>query len=156
MSKSRPISATDHNNKGWVVVDWTQVRLEAKRVEREKAKAEKAECEAKEERACKEERRCRAEEEKEAERKCKVEAERGDETGASSSEASGVKKVVMDPGCTCCTQAKTICEFLVDSNKKWVACIWCNQSKGKCWWPGDGKGTKVGPKATTKVNKGKK
>ncbi|KIN95010.1 hypothetical protein M404DRAFT_34522 [Pisolithus tinctorius Marx 270] len=32
----------------------------------------------------------------------------------------------------------------------------CNQSKGKCQWPGDGKDSKAGPKARGKVNKGKK
>ncbi|KIN98514.1 hypothetical protein M404DRAFT_31204 [Pisolithus tinctorius Marx 270] len=32
----------------------------------------------------------------------------------------------------------------------------CNQSKGKCWWPGDGKDAEAGPKAGPKANKGKK
>ncbi|KIN96729.1 hypothetical protein M404DRAFT_32968 [Pisolithus tinctorius Marx 270] len=150
MSKSRLIVATNNNNEGHVIIDWTQVPndkiryntddeeeweeqawLEAKRVEREKAKAEKAAWEAEEERACKEEE--------------KKDSEAGGE----------VKKVVMDPGCTHCTQAKAVCEFLVDGNKKQVACIWCNQSKGKCWWPGDGKDTKASPKAR-RVDKGKK
>ncbi|KIN95975.1 hypothetical protein M404DRAFT_33713 [Pisolithus tinctorius Marx 270] len=165
MSKSGPIIATDNNDKGWVVIDWSQapdnsirydtnnkeeVWLEAKRVVTEKAKAKRAVQEAEEERAHKEEERHRAEEEKEAKQRCKAKA------GASGSEAGGeVKKVVMDPSCTCCTWAKAICEFLVDGNKKWVACVWCNQSKGKCWWPGDSKDTKASPKAR-RVNKGKK
>ncbi|KAI5995780.1 hypothetical protein F5J12DRAFT_896409 [Pisolithus orientalis] len=74
--------------------------------------------------------------------KHQAEAEKGDEAGAEagSSEAGGeVGKVVMDPGCTCCAWAKAVCKFLMDGNKKWVACIQCNLSKGKCWWPGDGK-----------------
>ncbi|KIO05041.1 hypothetical protein M404DRAFT_25655 [Pisolithus tinctorius Marx 270] len=58
----------------------------------------------------------------------------------------------MDPGCTCCAQAKVTCTFVIDGNKKCVACVQCNQSKGKCHWPGDGKDAKAGPKAI----KGKK
>ncbi|KIO05889.1 hypothetical protein M404DRAFT_25159 [Pisolithus tinctorius Marx 270] len=122
-----------------------QVQLEAKRAERERAEAKQAEREAKEKKVCKEEER--------------HEAEKGDEasTGASSSKAGGeVNRVVMDPNCTCCTQVKVICEFLMNSNKKQVACVQCNQSKGKCQWPRDGKDTKAGPKATSKVDKGKK
>ncbi|KIO12065.1 hypothetical protein M404DRAFT_19888 [Pisolithus tinctorius Marx 270] len=126
-----------------------QAQLEAERAERERAEAERAVWEAEERRACEEEERC------EAECKCKAEAKKSDGAGAGSSEAAEVKKVVMDPG-TCYTWAKTICEFLIDSNKKWVTCMWCNQSKGKCQWPGDGKDTKVGPKAASKVDKGKK
>ncbi|KIN96357.1 hypothetical protein M404DRAFT_33330 [Pisolithus tinctorius Marx 270] len=135
-----------------------QVWLEAERVAREQAEAERAEQErveaeriaqeAEEKRACKEEEKCKAEEEKEAERKCKA------KTGKSSEARGEVKRVVMDPGCTRCTWANTICEFLVDGNKKWVACIQCNQSKGKCRWPGDGKDAEAGSKA--KANKGKK
>ncbi|KIO05565.1 hypothetical protein M404DRAFT_25291 [Pisolithus tinctorius Marx 270] len=41
----------------------------------------------------------------------------------------------MDPGCTCCTQAKTIC---------------------KCLWPGDGKDAESSPKADRRADKGKK
>ncbi|KIN97786.1 hypothetical protein M404DRAFT_31996 [Pisolithus tinctorius Marx 270] len=178
MSKSRLISVTDNNNKGQVIIDWTQVLddairydtnneeeeeqawLEAKRAEREKAKAERAEQEAEEKRACRDEERCKVEEEREAEKRHKAKEEReakqrhkakagkGDEAGGE------VKKVVMDPSCTHCSWAKTICEFLMDGNKKQVTCIWCNQSKGKCWWPGDGKDAKAGPKV--KVDKGKK
>ncbi|KAI6144666.1 hypothetical protein BKA82DRAFT_4358453 [Pisolithus tinctorius] len=181
MSESRLIVAADSNNKGRAIIDWTQVpddeirydtddeeevmkakskerkrrkaaeqarqeeqaRLEAERVAREKAKAEKAEREA-------EEKKRRAEEEKEAERKCKAEADKGDEAGGE------VKKVVMDPGCTRCTRANTVCKFLVDGNKKRVACIRCNLSKGKCRWPGDGKDAEAGPKAALKADKGKK
>ncbi|KIO08127.1 hypothetical protein M404DRAFT_23400 [Pisolithus tinctorius Marx 270] len=62
----------------------------------------------------------------------------------------------MDPGCTHCTWAKVICKFLVDGNKKRVTCVCCNLSKGKCWWPRDGKDAEAGPKAVGKVNKGKK
>ncbi|KIO06049.1 hypothetical protein M404DRAFT_24814 [Pisolithus tinctorius Marx 270] len=59
----------------------------------------------------------------------------------------------MDPGCTRCTWARTVCKFVVDSNKKRVACVRCNLSKGKCQWPRDGKDAEAGPKA---VGKGKK
>ncbi|KIN94062.1 hypothetical protein M404DRAFT_35434 [Pisolithus tinctorius Marx 270] len=201
MSESRPITATDKNNEGRVVVDWTQVsddairydtddkeevmkakskerkrrkvaeqarqeeqaRLETKRVERERIEAERAEREkAKAEKAVQEaeERRVRKEEERwEAEHKCKAEAGKSDEAGAggTSGEPGGeVKRVVMDPGCTHCTRAQVICEFLIDGNKKRVACVHCNQSKGKCRWPGDGKDAEAGPKATTKADKGKK
>ncbi|KIN93565.1 hypothetical protein M404DRAFT_35989 [Pisolithus tinctorius Marx 270] len=128
-------------------------QIEAKRAEKEKAEAENAEREA-------EEKRVREEEEKrEAECKRKAEASKSDEagTGGASGEAGGeVKRVVMDPGCTCCTRAQVICEFLIDSNKKWVACVRCNLSKGKCQWPGDRKDIEAGPKATTKADKGKK
>ncbi|KIO08764.1 hypothetical protein M404DRAFT_22628 [Pisolithus tinctorius Marx 270] len=203
MSDSRPITVTDKNDKGRVVIDWTQVlddairydtddeeevmkakskerkrrkaaeqaqqeeqaqleeqaRLEAKRVEREwieakraereKAEAEKAAWEAEERRVCEEEERWEAE----------AEASKSDEAGAggASGEPGGeVKRVVMDPGCTCCTQAQVVCEFLVDGNKKRVACVRCNQSKGKCRWPGDRKDAEASPKATTKADKGKK
>ncbi|KIO10976.1 hypothetical protein M404DRAFT_21192 [Pisolithus tinctorius Marx 270] len=128
-------------------------RIEAERAEREKAEAEKAAREA-------EERRVREEEERrEAERKCKAEAGKSDEAGAggASGEAAGeVKRVVMDPGCTRCTRAQVVCEFLVDGNKKRVACVRCNLSKGKCRWPGDGKDAEAGPKGGPKVDKGKK
>ncbi|KIN99807.1 hypothetical protein M404DRAFT_30056 [Pisolithus tinctorius Marx 270] len=108
------------------------------------AEAERAEREAEERKGCKEEERW------EAKHKCKAEARAG------GSEAVGeVRKVVMDPGCTHCTQAKAICKFLGDGNKKQVACIQCNQSKGKCQWPGDGKDTKASPKAR-RTDKGKK
>ncbi|KAI6156543.1 hypothetical protein BKA82DRAFT_30462 [Pisolithus tinctorius] len=123
--------------------------LEAKRVEREWTEAERAVHEAKEE-------RCKAKEEREAKQKCKAEAGKGDKASASSSEASKVKKVVMDPGCTHCAQAQVVCKFLMDGNKKCIACVRCNQSKGKCQWPRDGKDAKAGPKVAGKVNKGKK
>ncbi|KIO11700.1 hypothetical protein M404DRAFT_20319 [Pisolithus tinctorius Marx 270] len=58
----------------------------------------------------------------------------------------------MDPGCTRCAWAQTVCEFIVDGNKKRIACMRCNLSKGKCRWPGDGKDTEASPKAV----KGKK
>ncbi|KIO00333.1 hypothetical protein M404DRAFT_29713 [Pisolithus tinctorius Marx 270] len=131
-----------------------QAQLEAERAEREKAKAEKivwekakverAEREAKEKKACEEEER------QEAKHNRKAEASKGDEAGGE------VKRVVMDPGCTHCTWAQVVCEFLIDSNKKWVACICCNLSKGKCWWPGDRKDVEAGPKAVGKADKGKK
>ncbi|KIO00584.1 hypothetical protein M404DRAFT_29517 [Pisolithus tinctorius Marx 270] len=47
-----------------------------------------------------------------------------------------------------------VCEFVVDGNKKCIACVRCNQSKGKCRWPGDGKDAEAGPKV--KADKGKK
>ncbi|KIN97337.1 hypothetical protein M404DRAFT_32322 [Pisolithus tinctorius Marx 270] len=201
MSDSRPIDAADNNNKGRVVIDWSQVsedtikydtddeeetmrakakerkrrkaaeqarreeqaRLEAKRVERERIETERAEREkAEAEKAAREaeERRVRKEEERrEAERKRKAEAGKSDEAGAggASGEAAGeVKRVVMDPGCTRCTRAQVVCEFLVDGNKKQVACMRCNLSKGKCRWPGDGKDAEASPKAGPKVDKGKK
>ncbi|KAI6148796.1 hypothetical protein BKA82DRAFT_22512 [Pisolithus tinctorius] len=164
MSKSRPITVTDKNDKGWVVIDWTQVSddaiqydtndeeeeeqawLEAKRVEREQIEAEKAVWEAEERRVCEEEER------QEAECKHKAKAGKSDEasTGGASGEAGGeVKRVVMDPGCTHCTWAQVICKFLVDGNKKRVACMHCNQSKGKCQWPGDRKDAEAGPKAVS-------
>ncbi|KIO05631.1 hypothetical protein M404DRAFT_25342 [Pisolithus tinctorius Marx 270] len=136
-----------------------QVWLEAERVAREQVEAERAEWErveaerivqeTKEQRACEEGEKRKAEEEKEAERKHKA------ETGKSSEARGEVKRVVMDPGCTCCTRANTICKFLVDGNKKQVACIRCNQSKGKCQWPGDGKDAEAGSKAG-RSDKGKK
>ncbi|KIN96779.1 hypothetical protein M404DRAFT_33002 [Pisolithus tinctorius Marx 270] len=174
MSDSRPITTTDNNSEGQVMVDWTQVLDDAIKYDtnneeetmRAKAKERKW-CKAAkqawwEEQAWLEAERVERErveakrEEKEAEQKHKAKAEKGDEAGAGSSEAAGVEKVVMEPSCTHCTQAKTVCEFLMDGNKKQVTCIWCNQSKGKCQWPGDRKDTKTGPKATTKVDKGKK
>ncbi|KIO15019.1 hypothetical protein M404DRAFT_17890 [Pisolithus tinctorius Marx 270] len=169
MSESRPISTTGNDNKGWVIVDWTQVAdnairydtddeeevmkakakerkrqkaakqaqreeqawIEAERVVREQAEAKRIAWEAKEQRAHKEEEKCRAEEEKEAEQKHKAKANKGDEAGG-----------------------EVTCEFLIDGNKKWVACVQCNLSKGKCWWPGDGKDAKASPKV--KADKGKK
>ncbi|KIO11373.1 hypothetical protein M404DRAFT_20820 [Pisolithus tinctorius Marx 270] len=194
MSDSRPIAATDNDDEGWVVIDWTQLpdddirydtddeeevmkakakerkrrkaaeqawqeeqaRLEAKRAAREKAKTERIAQEAKEQRVCEEEERCKAKEEREAKRRCKAKAGKGDEARAGGSKAGEVKKVVMDPGCTRCARAQVVCEFLVDGNKKRVACVCCNQSKGKCWWPGDGKDSEAGPKVASKANKGKK
>ncbi|KIN97384.1 hypothetical protein M404DRAFT_32367 [Pisolithus tinctorius Marx 270] len=118
-------------------------RVKAERAERERAKAEQAEREAKEKKLHKEEERW------EAEHKCKAETGKGDEARGE------VKRVVMDPpDCTRCAWAKVICEFLMDRNKKRVACMCCNLSKGKCQWPGDGKDTKAGPKV--KADKGKK
>ncbi|KIO12127.1 hypothetical protein M404DRAFT_19976 [Pisolithus tinctorius Marx 270] len=177
MSDSRPTVAANNNDEGRVV-DWAQVPdddirydtdeeeevmrakvkerkrrkaaeqarreeqapLEAERAERERIEAEKAEREAEEKRVRKEE------EKREAERKRKAEAGKSDEAGAggASGEAGGeVKRVV-------------VCEFLVDGNKKRVACVRCNLSKGKCRWPGDRKDIEAGPKATTKADKGKK
>ncbi|KAI6150899.1 hypothetical protein BKA82DRAFT_18704 [Pisolithus tinctorius] len=129
-----------------------QAWLEAERVAREQAEAKRVVREAEEQRARKEEEKCRAKEEKEAERKCKAEAK----AGASGSEASKVKKVIMDPSCMCCAQAQVVCKFLMDGNKKRVACVCCNQSKGKCRWPRDGKDAKASPMAATKADKGKK
>ncbi|KIO14047.1 hypothetical protein M404DRAFT_18311 [Pisolithus tinctorius Marx 270] len=156
MSNSRPIVSTDNNNEGRVVIDWSQeeqARLEAERVAREQAKAERAEREkAEAEKAAQEaeERRaCEEEERQEAKRRRKAKASKGDEAGGE------VKKVVMDPGCTRCAQANIVCEFVVDSNKKHVACVRCNLSKGKCHWPRDGKDAEAGPKAG-RTNKGKK
>ncbi|KIO00331.1 hypothetical protein M404DRAFT_29708 [Pisolithus tinctorius Marx 270] len=126
-----------------------QAQLEAERVEREQIEAERlaSEREAKEKEMHKEEERHEAE--------CKCKAKAG--TGAGISKAMGeVKRVVMDPSCTHCTWAKVICEFLVDGNKKCVACVHCNQSKGKCHWPRDGKDTEASPKAVGRVDKGKK
>ncbi|KAI6144939.1 hypothetical protein BKA82DRAFT_28153 [Pisolithus tinctorius] len=125
-----------------------QAWLEAKRVVREQAEAKRIVQEAEEQRAHEEEEKRRAEEEKEAEQKCKVEADKGDEAGGE------VRKVVMDPGCTHCSRAKVACEFLIDGNKKRVACVRCNLSKGKCQWPGDRKDAEAGPKV--KADKGKK
>ncbi|KIO13202.1 hypothetical protein M404DRAFT_18692 [Pisolithus tinctorius Marx 270] len=117
-----------------------QARLEAERVAREQAEAKRIVWEAEEQRAHEEEEKHRAEEEKEAKWKCKAEANKGDEAGGE------VRKVVMDPRCTCCSQAKVACEFLVDGNKKRVACVRCNLSKGKCQWLGDRKDAEAGPK----------
>ncbi|KIN94533.1 hypothetical protein M404DRAFT_34979 [Pisolithus tinctorius Marx 270] len=128
-------------------------RIEAERAEKEKAEAEKAEWEAEEKRVHEEE------EKREAERKRKAKAGKSDEAGAggASGEAGGeVKRVVMDPGCTHCTRAQVVCEFLVDGNKKRVARVRCNLSKGKCRWPRDRKDVEASPKATTKADKGKK
>ncbi|KIO03852.1 hypothetical protein M404DRAFT_26827 [Pisolithus tinctorius Marx 270] len=191
MSDSRPIAATDNDDEGRVVVDWTQLpdddirydtddkeevmkakakerkrrkaaeqarweeqaRLEAERAAREKAEAKRIAREAEEQRVREEEERRRAEEEKEAERKRKAEPGKSSEAGAGGNETgSEVKKVVMDPGCTRCARAHIVCKFAMDGNKKRVACVRCNQSKGKCRWPGDGKDAEAGPKAV----KGKK
>ncbi|KIO05141.1 hypothetical protein M404DRAFT_25763 [Pisolithus tinctorius Marx 270] len=173
MSNLRLIVTADNNNEGQVIVNWAQVpdddircdtdngeevmreqtQLEAERVERAKAEAERAERErAEAEKAAQEaeEKRVHEEEERqEAECKCK-----GDEAGAGA--RGEVKRVVMDPSCTCCSWAKVVCKFLVYGNKKQVACMHCNQSKGKCWWPRDGKDAEASPKAASKVNKGKK
>ncbi|KIN96812.1 hypothetical protein M404DRAFT_32951 [Pisolithus tinctorius Marx 270] len=133
-----------------------QAWLEAKRVAREQAKAERIAWEAEEQRAREEEERCRAEEEKEAECKRKAGAGKSSEAGAGGNETgSEVKKVVMDPSCTRCARANIVCEFIVDGNKKHVACVRCNLSKGKCRWPGDGKDAEAGPKAR-RTDKGKK
>ncbi|KIO05098.1 hypothetical protein M404DRAFT_25718 [Pisolithus tinctorius Marx 270] len=127
-----------------------KAQLEAERAEREKAEAKRAAREAEEERAHKEEEKHRAEEEREAKQKHKAKADKGDEARGE------VRKVVMDPSCTCCARAQTVCEFIIDSNKKRIACMQCNLSKGKCCWPRDGKDTEAGPKAVGKVGKGKK
>ncbi|KAI6154735.1 hypothetical protein BKA82DRAFT_23341 [Pisolithus tinctorius] len=168
MSELRPIAVTNNDDKGQVVIDWTQMpddnirydtddkeeveeqaQLEAKRAAREKDKAERIVWEAEEQRAHEEEERHRAEEEKEAEHKCKAEARAsGNET------SSEVKKVVMDPGCTHCAWAHIVCKLVIDGNKKCVACMWCNQSKGKSQWPRDGKDAEAGPKV--KADEGKK
>ncbi|KIO05043.1 hypothetical protein M404DRAFT_25659 [Pisolithus tinctorius Marx 270] len=193
MSKSRLITATDNNDEGWVIIDWTQLpdddirydtnneeevmkakakerkrqkaaeqawweeqaQLEAKRAAREKAEAKRTVQEAEEQRACEEEERCRAEEEKEAKHKCKAEARKSSEAGANGNETSEVRKVVMDHGCTCCTWANIVCEFIIDGNKKHITCVRCNLSKGKCRWPGDGKDAEASPKAR-RADKGKK
>ncbi|KIO01847.1 hypothetical protein M404DRAFT_28357 [Pisolithus tinctorius Marx 270] len=169
MSESRPITMTDKNDEGWAVVDWTQVSDDAiqydtddeeevmkaklkerKRAEREKAKVEKAASETKERRVHKEEERW------EAKHKCKAKAGKSDEASAGGEARGEVKRVVMDPSCTHCTQAQVICKFLIGGNKKRVACMCCNQSKGKCWWPGDGKDAEASPRAALKADKGKK
>ncbi|KAI6147272.1 hypothetical protein BKA82DRAFT_4355783 [Pisolithus tinctorius] len=99
MSELRPIAVTD-NDKGQVVVDWTQVPDNTIRYDTDDEE----------------------------------EVMKDDEAGAggTSGEAGGeVKKVVMDPSCTCCAQAKTVCKFVIDGNKKRVACVHCNLSKVK-------------------------
>ncbi|KIO08657.1 hypothetical protein M404DRAFT_22506 [Pisolithus tinctorius Marx 270] len=155
MSDSRPITTTDNNNKGQVIIDWTQVPdddirydtdneeeeqawLEAKKAEREKAKAERAErVRAEAERAPWEATEIRVhkeEERQEAEHKCQAEARKGSEAraGASSSEAGDeVKKVVMNPRLK-------------------------SSLKGKCCWPRDGKDAEASLKVAGKVDKGKK
>ncbi|KIO13142.1 hypothetical protein M404DRAFT_18633 [Pisolithus tinctorius Marx 270] len=134
-----------------------QAWLEAKRVEREQAKAKRAAWErAKAKRAEREAKEKKVHEEEERwEAKCKCKGDEASAGGASGEARGEVKRVVMDPGCTCCAWAKVVCKFLVDGNKKRVACMRCNQSKGKCWWPGDGKDTKASPKAG-RADKGKK
>ncbi|KIO08022.1 hypothetical protein M404DRAFT_23272 [Pisolithus tinctorius Marx 270] len=42
-----------------------------------------------------------------------------------------------------------------NSNKKSIACVHCNLSKGKCWWLRDGKDAEASPKAR-RADKGKK
>ncbi|KIO08037.1 hypothetical protein M404DRAFT_23293 [Pisolithus tinctorius Marx 270] len=136
-----------------------QAQLEAERAVREQAEAERAAQERAEakraEREAKEKKVCEEEEKWEAERKCKARAGKGDEAGASGEARGEVKQVVMDPGCTHCTWAQVICEFVVDGNKKHMACVCCNLLKGKCRWPRDGKDTEAGPKAR-RTDKGKK
>ncbi|KAI5989633.1 hypothetical protein F5J12DRAFT_897894 [Pisolithus orientalis] len=105
--------------------------------------------EAEEKKVCKEEEGC------EAECKHKAEAKEKAEAGSSDEASAEVKMVVMDPSCTHCTWAKAVCKFLVDSNKKCITCMQCNQLKEKCWWPRDGKDAEAGLKAGAKVNKGK-
>ncbi|KIO01402.1 hypothetical protein M404DRAFT_28702 [Pisolithus tinctorius Marx 270] len=174
MSALRPITMTDDTSEGQVMINWTQVLedaikydtndeeetmrakakerkwhkaaeqalweeqawLEAKRVAREQAKAKKAERE-------------RAERIAQEAKEQRAEAGKGSEAGGE------VKKVVMDCSCTCCAWAQVICKFVIDSNKKRMACVCCNLSKGKCCWPRDGKDTKAGPKAIGRLDKGK-
>ncbi|KIO01297.1 hypothetical protein M404DRAFT_28837 [Pisolithus tinctorius Marx 270] len=123
-------------------------QAEAERAARERAEAERTEREAEEKKVHEEE------EKREAERKRKATTSKGDEAGASGEAGGEVKRVVMVPGCTRCAHAQVVCEFVVDGNKKRVACVRCNLSKGKCRWPGDGKDTEAGPKI--KADKGKK
>ncbi|KAI6148086.1 hypothetical protein BKA82DRAFT_31967 [Pisolithus tinctorius] len=132
-----------HEEQAWLEAERVvREQAKAERAEREKAEAEKAEREAEEKRAREEE-------------KCKAEAGKSSEARVSGNETgSEVKKVVMDPGCTCCAWAHIVCKFVIDSNKKHVACMQCNQSKGKCQWPGDGKDAEASPKV--KADKGKK
>ncbi|KIN94076.1 hypothetical protein M404DRAFT_35412 [Pisolithus tinctorius Marx 270] len=131
-----------------------QVWLEAERAAREKAEAERA-VQERAEREAKEKKAHEEEEKREAERKHKAGASKGDEAGTSGEARGEVKQVVMDPGCTRCTCAQVICEFVVDGNKKCIACVRCNQLKGKCRWPGDGKDAEASPKAG-RSDKGKK
>ncbi|KIO00228.1 hypothetical protein M404DRAFT_29624 [Pisolithus tinctorius Marx 270] len=135
-----------------------QAWLEAERAAREQAKAERAARERAEakrtEREAEEKKACEEEEKREAERKRKAATSKGDEAGASGEAGGEVKRVVMDPSCTRCARAQVVCEFVIDGNKKCIACVWCNLSKGKCRWPGDGKDAKAGPKI--KADKGKK
>ncbi|KIN95270.1 hypothetical protein M404DRAFT_34254 [Pisolithus tinctorius Marx 270] len=135
-----------------------QARLEAERAAREQAEAERAARERAEaeriEREAEEKKAREEEEKREAERKRKAATGKGDEAGASGEAGGEVKRVVMDPGCTRCARAQVVCEFVVDGNKKRVACVRCNQSKDKCRWPGDGKDAEAGPKV--KADKGKK
>ncbi|KIO03930.1 hypothetical protein M404DRAFT_26541 [Pisolithus tinctorius Marx 270] len=148
MSELRLITATDNDDEGWVIIDWTQmpdddIRYDTddkEEVMKEQAwlEAERIVWDAEEQRAREEEERCRAEEEKEAKCKHKAEAGKSSEARASGNENGEVRKVVMDP-----------------SNKKHVTCVQCNLSKGKCCWPRDGKDAKASPKAR-KADKGKK
>ncbi|KIN98060.1 hypothetical protein M404DRAFT_31620 [Pisolithus tinctorius Marx 270] len=153
MSNSRPISTTGNNDEGWVVINWTQVPDDAIRYDTDDEE-EVMKAKERKRRKVAEQAQCEEQAWLEAERveRERIEAERAERE----KEADKVKKVIMDPGCTRCTQAEVVCEFLVDSNKKRVACMRCNQSKGKCWWPRDGKDAKASPKATTKADKGKK
>ncbi|KIO08881.1 hypothetical protein M404DRAFT_22695 [Pisolithus tinctorius Marx 270] len=120
-----------------------QARLEAERAERERVEAERAAREAEEERAREEEEKRRAKEEKEAKRKCKAEADKGDEAGGE------VKKVVMDPSCTRCAWANTVCEFVVDGNKKRVAYAEAGPKAGRTdkgkKWKAEEENTEAGP-----------
>ncbi|KIO00518.1 hypothetical protein M404DRAFT_29429 [Pisolithus tinctorius Marx 270] len=171
MSASRPITTTNDNSEGQVVIDWTQVSqdtikyntddeeetMRAKAKERKRQKAAEQACQEEQawleaERSGRGPRPEREAEEKKAynEERWEAETSKGDEagTGGTGGEAGGeVKWVVMDPVCTCCAWAKVVCEFLVDGNKKSVACMCCNLSKGK--------DAKASPKAR-RVNKGKK
>ncbi|KIN94164.1 hypothetical protein M404DRAFT_35309 [Pisolithus tinctorius Marx 270] len=135
-----------------------QAWLEAERAAREQAEAERAvreRAEAKRtEREAEEKKVCEEEEKREAERKRKAATGKGDEAGASGEAGGEAKRVVMDPSCTRCARAQVVCEFVIDGNKKRIACMRCNQSKGKCQWPGDGKDAEASPKV--KANKGKK
>ncbi|KIN99142.1 hypothetical protein M404DRAFT_30605 [Pisolithus tinctorius Marx 270] len=128
MSEPRPTTAIDNNNKGRVVIDWTQeeqAQLEAERAVREQAKAKRAAQERAEaeraEREAEEKKACEEEEKQEAEHKHKAGAGKGDEASTSGEAGGEVKWVVMDPGCTCCAHTQVVC---------------------KCRWPGDGKDDK--------------
>ncbi|KIN95998.1 hypothetical protein M404DRAFT_33652 [Pisolithus tinctorius Marx 270] len=157
MSTSRPTTTADNNSEGQAMVNWTQVLDDAIKYNTDDEQ-EMMRAKAKERKQCKWEEQARLEA-KRAERE-KAEAERAvweaEQERACEEEEKHRAKEEKEADCTCCAWAQTVCEFIIDSNKKCVACMRCNLLKGKCCWPGDGKDTEAGPKAMGKVGKGKK
>ncbi|KIO12075.1 hypothetical protein M404DRAFT_19907 [Pisolithus tinctorius Marx 270] len=176
MSESRPITATDKNDEGWVVVDWTQVSddairydtddeeetMRAKAKERKRRKA--AEQARREEQAwLKAERAAREQAEAERAARERAEAERAEREAEEKKareeeekrEAEHKRKAGAGKGDEAGTSGEAGGEVKrVVMDPGCTRCTRVQASKGKCRWPGDGKDAEAGPKA--KADKGKK